>query len=86
MKVVASTSSSSHEDKKDEHSKQQKRYKYSHDQFDCVSAKLDNFACLNGIKIFCTYCVLRFNKMMSLVKRVTFTKWDCRLFLAQVYL
>ena len=36
MKVVASTSSSSHEDKKDEHSKQHKRYKSPHDQFDCV--------------------------------------------------
>ena len=34
MKVVASTSSSSYEGKKDEHSKQYKRYKSSHDQFD----------------------------------------------------
>ena len=56
MKAVASTSSSSHEDKKDEHSKQDKRYKSSHDQFDCVSAKLDNFTCLIGRKICCTYC------------------------------
>ena len=56
MKVVASTSSSPHEGKKDEHAKQHKRYKSSHDQFDCVSARHDNFACLNGRKICCTYC------------------------------
>ena len=29
--------------------------------------------------------VLRFNKMMSLVKRVAFIKWAHKLFLAQVY-
>ena len=56
MKVGASTSSSPHEGKKDEHAKQHKRYKSSHDQFDCVSAKHDNFACLNGRKICFTYC------------------------------
>ena len=56
MKVVASTSSSPQEGKKDEHSKHHKRYKFSHDQFDCVSAKHDNFAYLNGRKIFRTYC------------------------------
>ena len=48
MKVRASTGSSPHEEKKDEHAKHHKRYKSSHDQFDCVSAKHDNFACLNG--------------------------------------
>ena len=64
MKVVASTSSSSHEDKKVEHSKQHKRYKYSHDQFYCVSAKHDNFTCLNGRNICCTYCG-RFNHHVS---------------------
>ena len=56
MKVGASTSSSPHKGKKDEHAKQHKRYKSSHDQFDCVSARHDNFAFLNGRKIFCTYC------------------------------
>ena len=64
MKVVASTSSSSHEDKKDEHSKQHKRYKSFHCQFDCVFAKHDNFACLNGRNICCTYCG-RFNHDVS---------------------
>ena len=56
MKVVASTSSSSQEGKKDEHSKQHKRYKSFHDQFDCVSARHDHFTCFNGRKFPCTYC------------------------------
>ena len=60
MKVVASTSSSPEEGKKDKHSKKYNRCKYFHDQFDCDSAKYDNFSCLNGRNIFCTYCG-RFN-------------------------
>ena len=56
IKVGASTSSSPHEGKKDEHAKQHKRYKSPHDRFDCVYARHDNFACLNGRNICCTYC------------------------------
>ena len=55
-KVVSSTSSSSFEDKKDGHSMQQKRYNHSHDQFDYVSAKNDNFSCSNEKKFCCTFC------------------------------
>ena len=56
MKAIASTSSSPHGGKMDEHAKQYKRYKSSDDQFDCVSARHDNFTCFNGRKICCTYC------------------------------
>ena len=48
MKARASTSSSPQEGKKDGHEKQHKRYKYSHSQFDYVSARHDNFSCLKG--------------------------------------
>ena len=54
--VVSSTSSSSFEDKKDGHSMQQKRYNYSHDKFDYVLEKNDNFSFSNNRKFCCTFC------------------------------
>ena len=35
---------------------QQKRYNHSHDQFDYVSVKNDNFSCSNEKKFCCTFC------------------------------
>ena len=35
---------------------QQKRYNYSHDQFDYVLAKNNNYACSNERKFCCTFC------------------------------
>ena len=41
----------------DGHSMQQKRYNHSHDQFDYVSTKNDNFSCSNEKKIVAHFVV-----------------------------
>ena len=64
LKAGASSSSSPHGGKKDEHAKQHKRYKSCHDQFDCVYTRHDNFTCFNGRKNSCTFCG-RFNHHVS---------------------